>query len=82
MSSATTDFVHVTPGTVSSETKPATKTTELIVYVVTVLAVLVASAIADGFEAEQAWLFVTVLTVGYLLSRGLAKSGSSFKRSE
>ena len=31
---------------------------------------------AGGFGAKQAWLYVTILTVGYLLSRGLAKSGS------
>ena len=26
--------------------------------------------------AKQAWLYVTILTVGYMISRGLAKSGS------
>jgi hypothetical protein len=29
-----------------------------------------------GLGAKQAWLYVTILTVGYTISRGLAKSGS------
>jgi len=36
----------------------------------------VPSTHAGGFGARQAWLYVTVLTVGYMISRGLAKSGS------
>jgi hypothetical protein len=65
-----------------SETKPALKTTELIVYLVSVVGVLVASAVVDkaqdgqGFDAHQAWFLVTLLTIGYMISRGLAKSGS------
>ena len=65
-----------------SETKSAFKTTELVVYVVSVVGVLVASALVDnaqdgqGFNAHQAWFLVTLLTIGYLVSRGLAKSGS------
>ena len=68
--------------TPTTETKPAFKTTELIAYVVVALGVLIASAMVDenedgqGFGAEKAWLYVTILTVGYLVSRGLSKSGS------
>jgi len=67
---------------ISTETKSAFKTTELIAYVVTALAVLIAAAMVDenedgqGFGADRAWMYVTILTVGYLVSRGLAKSGS------
>lgn len=63
---------------ISTETKSAFKTTELIAYVVAVLGVLIASAVTDtsDFGAQEAWFYVTLLTVGYLLSRGLAKSGS------
>lgn len=66
----------------SIETKPSFKTTELIVYVVSVVGVLIASLVVDvtqdgqGFSAYQGWFLVTLLTVGYLVSRGLAKSGS------
>jgi hypothetical protein len=71
---------HV-PVTKSTETKAAFKTTELIAYVAVVLGVLIAAAVVDdsnagGMGAKQAWLYVTVLTVGYMISRGLAKSGS------
>lgn len=61
---------------VSTETKSSFKTTELIAYVVSALAVLIAAQVADEFGAKDAWFFVTLLTVGYLVSRGLAKSGS------
>ena len=64
---------------VSTETKQSYKTTELIAYVVAVIGVLVASAIADeasDFGTQEAWFYVTLLTIGYMISRGLAKSGS------
>ena len=61
----------------STEAKSAYKTTELIVYVLAVLGVLIASMIVDqSFGADHAWRYVTYLTVGYLISRGLAKAGS------
>jgi hypothetical protein len=66
----------------SRETKPSFKTTELIVYVLSVLGVLIASLVVDvnedgqGFSAYQGWFLVTLLTIGYLISRGLAKAGS------
>ena len=46
-----------------------------------VAGVLIAAALVDeknagGFGAAQAWLYVTILALGYMLSRGLAKSGS------
>jgi hypothetical protein len=64
------------------ETKPSFKTTELIVYLLSVLGVLIASWVVDvnddgqRFSAYQGWFLVTLLTIGYLISRGLAKSGS------
>jgi hypothetical protein len=65
----------------STETKAAFKTTELIAFLAAVAGVLIAAAIVDesnagGMGAKQAWLYVTILTVGYMVSRGLAKSGS------
>lgn len=65
----------------STETKSAIKTTELIAYIVASVLVLVAALILDepdagGYGARQAWLYFTILTVGYMISRGLAKSGS------
>jgi hypothetical protein len=61
---------------VSTETKAAVKTTELIAFVVVTAAMLIASQIVDGFDAQHAWMYASILTVGYMISRGLAKSGS------
>jgi hypothetical protein len=65
----------------TTETKAAFKTTEFFSFLAAVAGVLIAAAMVDesdagGFGASQAWLYVTILTLGYMLSRGLAKSGS------
>jgi len=67
-----------------TETKAATKTTELIVYALAVFGVLIASFVVQeaSFGADHAWRYVTYLTVGYMISRGLAKSGSRNPRAE
>ena len=39
-------------------------------------AILALVALAGPLGAQEAWLYVTLLTVGYMISRGLAKSGS------
>lgn len=68
-----------------TETKNALKTTEFWAYVTVLIALLIAGAVTTGDEetgeadllpADDVWLFATILTVGYMLSRGLAKSGS------
>lgn len=60
----------------STETKSFSKTSEFFVWLGTVLAILFASYVMDGFSAQEAWRFVTYLSVGYMISRGLAKAGS------
>lgn len=72
-----------TPVRRSTETKASFKTTELLVYVAAVVGVLIASYLVkttsahpDYFRADRAWFFIVLLTIGYLVSRGLAKSGS------
>ena len=65
----------------STETKSSFKTSEFFAFLAMVVAVLIAAAVVDqadagGLGARQAWLYVTILTVGYMVSRGLAKSGS------
>jgi hypothetical protein len=71
-----TDNRTVTDRRVSTETKAAVKTTELIAFVVVTVAMLIAAQIVDGFDAQHAWLYASLLTIGYMISRGLAKSGS------
>ena len=69
--------VHRAERQKSTESKSAYKTTEFVVYVLAVLGVLIASMIVDqSFGADPAWRYVTYLTVGYMISRGLAKVGS------
>ena len=60
----------------STETKASTKTSEFYVYLAAVAAVLIASFVVDGFNATEGWMFFTYLSIGYMISRGLAKSGS------
>ena len=62
----------------TTETKASYKTTEFIAYVAAVVGVLIASAIVDeaDFGPQEAWKFITFLTIGYMVSRGLAKAGS------
>ena len=65
----------------ATETKAAFKTTEFYAYVVTFALILIAGAQiseknnVDAFRADKVWLYITILTVGYMLSRGIAKSG-------
>jgi hypothetical protein len=65
-----------------TETKAAFKTTEFFAFLAVLAGILISAAVVDqsnagGFGAKQAWLYATILTVGYMVSRGLAKSGSS-----
>jgi hypothetical protein len=65
----------------STETKASFKTTEFFAFLAVLAGILIATAVVDqadagGLGARQGWLYVTVLTVGYMVSRGLAKSGS------
>jgi hypothetical protein len=66
----------------STETKSFFKTSEFVAYVVTFLGILIAANVIekaeggrDFFTADKAWLYITILTVGYMISRGIAKAG-------
>ena len=74
------------PERVTTETKASFKTTELFVYLGSVAAVIITClyitsgkdrANVDYFRADKAILYIVFLTIGYLVSRGMAKSGSS-----
>jgi hypothetical protein len=67
----------------TTETKASFKTTEFFAYLAVLLGILISAAVITGggdhvdiFTANKAWLYVTILTVGYMISRGLAKAGS------
>jgi len=86
MATTTNNDVQTARGTrrLTTETGPATKTTELMAYIGAVLAVAIAALLVgdggdggtDPFSAEQALRYITFLTIGYMIARGLAKSGT------
>jgi hypothetical protein len=71
--------VPARPITSWDETKSSFKTTELLVLLAAVGGVLVAARMDDGLDARWAWLLVSALAIGYMLSRGLAKAGSGHR---
>ena len=67
----------------ATETKVSYKTTEFIAYLIVLAGILIAGNSIEGkeggadyFAGDKVWLYATILTVGYMVSRGLAKSGS------
>ncbi|MFC7545897.1 hypothetical protein [Plantactinospora sp. GCM10030261] len=70
-----------------TETKPSVLSSEFWVYLAAVGGVLLASYLVDTspatgvdpFRANQAWWLITLLTIAYLGSRGLAKLASSWR---
>ena len=71
-----TDRRTARPSRSWDETKSSFKTTELLVLLAAVGGVLVAAQMDDSLDARWAWLLVSALAIGYMLSRGLAKAGS------
>ncbi|NYI99573.1 hypothetical protein HNR19_000272 [Nocardioides thalensis] len=70
---------YATDRRISTETKASFKTTEFVFYILAVIGLLIASAVADSgsdFGTQEVWFYITLLTIGYMVSRGLAKSGS------
>ena len=58
-----------------TETKHSTKTSELYVMIAAVVGVLAAAQYTDDLTARWAWILVSAIAIGYMISRGLAKSG-------
>ena len=66
----------------ATETKAFFKTSEWWTYLAIVIAILIAGNSVEGeeggsdfFAADKVWLYITLLTIGYMISRGIAKSG-------
>jgi hypothetical protein len=64
------------------ETKNALKTTEFIAMVVVIAAILIATWVSDSLNDVRGWTLVAAVAIGYMLSRGLAKSGSRYAGGE
>jgi uncharacterized membrane protein YcjF (UPF0283 family) len=68
-----------------TETKTALKTTEFWAMAVVIVGILISAAVIKGgdsggtdeFIARHAWLYVSIVAAGYMISRGLAKSGTA-----
>jgi hypothetical protein len=78
-----TDVARRSSARLSTETKHSSKTTEFYAYVAATVGVLIAGLVTkagdghdDRLNAHDTWLIVAILTVGYMISRGLAKAGS------
>ncbi|MCQ1946738.1 MULTISPECIES: hypothetical protein [unclassified Arthrobacter] len=68
----------------ANDIKVSTRTLEFAVYVLAVIATIITAAVVgdnanenglDVFNAAQAMQYITFLTVGLMVARGLAKSG-------
>ena len=67
----------------ATETKQFFKTSEFFIWLAVTAGILLAANSIEGeeggvdfFNARHAWLFITILSAAYFVSRGLAKSGS------
>ncbi len=58
------------------ETKLSLRTTEFWAMVGLIAAILIASAVSDSLDDIRAWTLVAAIGIGYMISRGLAKSGT------
>jgi hypothetical protein len=66
----------------TDETKHALKTTEFFAMVGIIAAILIATWVSDSLNDVRAWTLVAAVAIGYMISRGLAKSGTRYAGSE
>src|SRR5689334_19115383 len=60
----------------TSETKPFYLTSEFLVYALFMIGLGIAAATDATIDSRFFWVWGTIATVAYMLSRGVAKSGS------
>jgi hypothetical protein len=58
------------------ETKPFFLTSEFWGSILAVVGIAITAASSDAFGSWRAWILITAVVVGYLVSRGIAKSGT------
>ena len=64
------------------ETKSSFMTTEFYAMAGVIAAILIAAQMLDHFSGQEAWTLVAAVAIGYMISRGLAKSGSGHRDSD
>src|SRR6476619_6625038 len=68
--------MHRPPRMFPLETKPFFLTSEFAVSLIAALGIAITAASSDAFGAWRAWILITAIVVGYMVSRGIAKSGT------
>ncbi len=58
------------------ETKEFFKSSEFAVWLLTIIGVMIAGLSADDIEPSLVWILITILSFAYIISRGIAKSGT------
>jgi hypothetical protein len=70
-------------GRTFTETKAGFKTTEFMVALAAIIAILIATYVADAdLGANEGWKYMSWVAVAYIVSRGLAKLGTREPYSE
>ena len=59
------------------ETRWGLLTTEFWAMLLLSAVILIAAAASDSFDDSRAWTLITVIGAAYILSRGIAKSGTA-----
>jgi len=59
-----------------SETKPSFMTTEFYAMIAAIVGTIIAGESNNNWDDRWVWQVVGAIAIGYMLSRGLAKSGS------
>ena len=60
----------------TSETKPFFLTSEFLAFVLLLMGLGIATGSTDDLDPRWFWTLATATTIGYMLSRGIAKSGT------
>jgi len=85
MTAHNTQTTHNDAARNTNDIKVSTRTLEFAVYVAAVLATIITAAVVgdnasengvDVFNASTAMQYITWLTVGFMVARGLAKAGN------
>ena len=61
----------------TTEARRSTTTSELWLTVASFAAIVIAGYFSDALSVDRSWLFATIVMAAYVLSRGVAKDGSS-----
>ena len=63
---------------IGDETKLSLKTTEFWAMAAINAAILIAAYVSDSLDDIRAWTLVAAVSIGYMISRGLAKAGTKY----